>query len=136
MRVNNKKEYFMNYETGDRGERYDYEDSYYLEPTIKNYVVNKYDDEYETNKNILKKTNIYVGEEKYKYWQAALLDGYKSKNNSYFFVNAFYYILELTDKTIPTLIIVLLINFIIQIISRFKYHLLSPFISNQIVEDN
>ncbi len=124
VRETNNEDYVIATDYGERGEVYEYKDYYYLDPTIKDYVINKNSPYYGEIKKTLRKNNEHVGEKKYIYWESAVVDGFSSKNSSNSFEMGFYYFLELCHKIIPTLFFVLILNFIFQIFFRFKYSLL------------
>ncbi|MDO5978946.1 hypothetical protein [Flavivirga spongiicola] len=109
---------------GEQGGSYEFEASDYLDPIIKDFVVNKNSTDYEKIRSALEKNNEYVQEEKYEYWQTAVVDGFYSRKTTNSIEKGFYYFLELCHKTVPTLIFILILNFIVQIFTRFEYSLL------------
>ncbi len=123
-RETNNQDYTWETEYNEHGGSYEYKDYYYTDLMVKQQVVKIDSEELKEIKDNLKVDNDYIAGKEYKYWQAAIVDGFKSKNNATQFEEAFYYFLELANISIPSILIVLILNGIVQIITGFKYSLL------------
>tara|TARA_R110002110_G_scaffold89504_2_gene233094 strand:- start:1623 stop:2381 length:759 start_codon:yes stop_codon:yes gene_type:complete len=103
------------------------ERDYYIDEIVKKNVVKKNTIDYEQTKKQLNNSNFYVGESNYIFWQTAVVDGYKYSESNNSFIKGWFYFLELCYKTIPTIIVCIILNFIIMVFTRFKFSLLRIF---------